>query len=148
MLRSAGLVWWSLSEAEPVIAAVLDCVDPGELAWAVAAGRVNALNQASCMADAWDGLLTADLMASSMAHGRGLDDLPTDVVAEMASKAVDCEPDRQWWVEEIIIREEIPQQLTSEQIECAAARYVDVLGIDEVIRRRILGVHLLVLPRR
>ena len=79
-----------------------------------------------------------------MAHGRGLDDIPTDVVAEMASKAVDCEPDRQWWVDEIIIRKQIPQQLTAEQIECAAARYVDVLGIDEVIRRRILGVHLLV----
>ena len=81
-------------QARPVIEAVLACVDPNKLASrAVALGRVNVLDEATCMADAWDGLLTSEVVASSMAHGRGLDDVPTDIVAEMASKAADCKPD-------------------------------------------------------
>jgi hypothetical protein len=147
-MAGAGSRWSATVEpdqARPVIEAVLACVDPNKLAWAVALGRVHVLDEAACMADAWDGLLPSEVVASSMAHGRGLDDLPTDVVAEMASKAADCKSDPGWWVDEIIVRKEVPQQLTAAQGQCVASRYLDVLGIDEVIRRRILGIHLLVL---
>ncbi len=120
-------------------------MDPGALRLSVVLSPLR-MNEHDCIADAWDGLLTADLVASSLAYGDALDDLPPGVVEEMAAAAAECGPGRQWWIDDIIYQEAIPLDLTSQELECAAARYVDVMGVEEVIRRRLLGAPLLAVP--
>src|SRR4051812_7133058 len=65
----------------------------------------------------------------------------------MATSAAQCVPDRDWWIEEILDKQDLPPEATSdEELNCAAARYVDAMGVAEVIRRRILGAPLLAVP--
>ena len=131
--------------AQQVFAAYLGCLEPEALRFAVVLSFLKVLEH-DCVADAWEGLLTADLVASSLTYGNGLDDLPADVVAGMAKAVAACRPDRQWWIEDVIFHDEIELDLTEPELECVAARYVDVMGIEEVVRRRLLNAPLLALP--
>ena len=130
---------------EQVVSAYLGCMEPDTLRRAVVLSVLQ-MNEMECVVDAWQGLLTADLVASSLAYGSVLDDLPADVVEDMASAAADCGPDRQWWIDDVILSDELQLELSDRDAECVAARYLDVMGVKEVIRRRLLNAPLLALP--
>ena len=130
---------------EQVVSAYLGCMEPETLRLAIVLSVLQ-MNERECVVDAWQGLLTADLVASSLAYGNVLDDLPADVVEDMASAAAVCGPDRQWWIDDVILSEELQLELSDREAECVAARYLDVMGVEEVIQRRLLNVPLLSLP--
>ena len=124
---------------------ILGCMDPESLRLAVVLSVLK-MNERECVVDAWQGLLTAEPVASSLAYGDLLDDLPADVVEDMASAAAVCGPDRQWWIEDVIFHDELQLELSDQERECVAARYLDVMGVEEVIRRRLLNAPLLAVP--
>jgi hypothetical protein len=130
---------------EQVLAALLGCMEPDSLRMAVVLSVLK-MNEVGCVVDAWRPFLTADSVAASLAHGDLLDDLPADVVDAMASAAAACGPDRRWWIDDVIFRDELQLDLPDHELECIAARYVDVIGVEEVIRRRVLDAPLLALP--
>ena len=92
-----------------------------------------------CVNEQWTGLVDADAIVSSLAHGHGLDDLEPGLADELAEAAEPCLGDDEWWIEEISLR---LSDLDAVQADCVAARYVDVLGARAVIRQRILTLPL------
>ena len=140
------LAWETLDgdDAALIAQAYLGCLDDGALVNWVALGVLRILDQLPCVQEAWSGVLTDEIVASSLAYGDGLDDLPPDTVEQLTSAAQACVPDRQWWIEEVALRLEV--DLEDEQAQCVAIAYLDVLGIDAAIRRRILTIPLLSVP--
>lgn len=130
---------------EEGLLAYLQCMGPGALSGSVALSVVKLLDF-ECVAEAWSGLLPADLVASSLVYGVGLDDLPADVVDELARTAAECQPNREWWIDDVLAQDEIGLDVPEPQVKCIAVRYVNVMGINEVIRRRLLNAPLLALP--
>ena len=131
--------------AEDVFVAFLGCIEPEALRLSVVLSVLR-MNETGCIVDAWQGLLSAESVASSMAYGDLLDDLPAEVVDAMASAAATCGPDRQWWIDDVIYQDELRLERPERELECIAARYVDVMGVEEVIRRRLLNAPLLAVP--
>ena len=61
------------------------------------------------------------------------------LVEQLTATAAACVPDRQWWIDDVAIDLE-GDDLTADEASCVAIAYVDVLGVNEVIRRRILTI--------
>ena len=131
--------FYSLSddEAEGVVLAYLDCIDPVSLQSLVAATVTRAVDDLPCIVDGWAELITAERIASSMAYGNGLDDLPGDVVDAMTVTAAVCVPDGQWWIDDEAQALE-QRGFDAETASCVAAAIVDEFGIGPIIRRRVL----------
>ena len=130
----------------PLAQAYLGCADPDALVNLLVIGTVKAIDSVPCIADAWRGELTADLVAQSVSYGRGLNDLPPELVGELAAGAAACVPDRVWWVDDIALQLGRETDLDPEAAQCAATAYVDQLGIERAIRLRVLTLSVLTLP--
>ena len=134
-------------DAELLFSAYLDCVQPQALRNTVVLSVVSVIDEPmSCTSEAWDGLLTAELVAASLAWGYGLSDIPSDIAEDLADAAARCGPDQQWWIDDVDIEVSRGTDLSATQVTCLATEYVQQLGVAEVIRLRILGVPPLVVP--
>ena len=151
-LAADPLAWSAISrEARlPIITAYVGCADYEAVLNFLAIGTINSLDVAPCIADAWTGVLTADLIASSLAFGVGLDDLPPDVVRRMVDGVGACMPAElgwtDWWIEDIAIELEQQHGFTSSEATCVATNFVHAVGIDRALERRVLTIPMLALP--
>jgi len=141
----AGTVNNDPAAVEPVVAAYLGCIPPAAFRQMVVMSVLR-LAEWDCVAEAWDGMLPAGAVASSLVYGQVLDDLPADTIEGLAAAAADCVPDPGFWTEDVVFQDEIQLQLADDQLNCVAARYVEVMGVEEVIRRRLLQAPLLAVP--
>ena len=131
--------------ANEVLSAYLGCVEPERLRQWLVLSVLQVLDEQECVSAAWEDLVTPDAVASSVAYGDGLDDLDPALVDQLTATAAACVPDRQWWIDDVAIDLE-GDDLTADEASCVAIAYVDVLGVNEVIRRRILTIPLLAVP--
>ena len=131
--------------ANEVLSAYLGCVEPERLRQWLVLSVLQVLDEQECVSAAWEDLVTPDAVASSVAYGDGLDDLDPALVEQLTATAAACVPDRQWWIDDVAIDLE-GDDLTADEASCVAIAYVDVLGVNEVIRRRILTIPLLAVP--
>ena len=122
--------------AEVIALAYVGCVDAQGLVGYLAAVTTRAVQQLRCIADAWAGFVTPEVIAASLAYGNGLDDLPDEVVDEMVLTTAACVPDRQWWIDDEIAV--LGQRLEPEHAACFPPAIVDALGVGPIIRRRVL----------
>ena len=76
---------------EPVLAAYLGCIDPAVFRELLVMSVLK-VPEPDCVTAAWDGLLSSDAVASSLAYGDVLDDLPADNVERLVSAAAHACP--------------------------------------------------------
>jgi hypothetical protein len=130
---------WSAIPREtrlPIISAYLGCANIDAVVNLLAIGLINSLEASPCISAAWSGLLSAELIASTLAYGTGLDDLPPEVVNQLVDGAVPCLPDEPWWIDDIAIELERQYDFTPAQATCVATNFVHILGIDRAVERR------------
>jgi hypothetical protein len=132
-------------DALEVATPFLGCPDDGALTNTVGLGVLSVIDQLACANRAWADLLTVEMVASSLAYGHGLDDLAPEDVGDLAAAAAACVPDRQWWIDDLAI--DLDREFEVEVAGCVAIAFVDVVGVDEIIRRRLLTVALWSIPR-
>jgi hypothetical protein len=127
-------------DAELIALAYLDCVEVDLLPLSIAAVTTRLPGESlPCVAEAWSDAVTPQVVASSIAHGNGLNDLPTDTVDQLTLTAAACAPDRQWWIDdEALILEQ--GGWDPDQASCIATAVVDTLGVGPIIKRRVLTV--------
>jgi len=128
-------------DAELIALAYVGCVETDVLARFIAVVTTRAVEQVPCIADAWAGFVTPAAIASSLAYGDGLDDLPDDVVNGMALAAAACVPDREWWIDDeaFLLTQE---GLDATKASCVTRLLVGTLGVAPIIRRRVLTLDL------
>ena len=114
-----GTVRSDPASVEPVVAAYLGCIPPAVFRQLVVMSVLR-LAEPDCVTEAWDGVLSPDAVASSLVYGQVLDDLPADTVERLAAVAADCVPDPGFWTEDVVFQDEIPLQLTDDQLTCVA----------------------------
>ncbi len=93
-------------------------------------------DQVQCVTKAWEGKLTDDVLASSLAYGDGLDDLPPGLTRELAADVVGCWNDAGWWIDDVALRMD-STGLTPEQATCIATALVETQGVAFVAERRL-----------
>ena len=128
----------------PIAEAYIGCVDEGELHGFIVLNALK-LTDAQCVVAAWDGMLTKEAIAASATYASGLEDLEPTLVKELAARAVPCGRDQQWWIDDVAI-ELTRLPMPGDQAQCVATAYINVLGVEEVLRRRLLGIPLLDVP--
>jgi Septum formation len=129
----------------PLVTAHVGCTEFDDTTYMVAMSTINSPDAARCVAGAWHGVLTADLVSSSLASGTGLDDLPRDVVRQLVDGAAACTHDEQWWIDDIAIEIDGQYDYTEQQARCVATNFVRTLGIATAIDRRVLTIPMLTL---
>jgi hypothetical protein len=147
-LAADTFAWWDIASERrlPIVAAYVGCSDIDSVLYVLAIGTVNALESAPCVAASWSSVLTADIIASSIAFGTGFDDLPPGVVARLVDGAVGCmTDDERWWIDDVVLEIDGQYDLTPEQAMCVATNFVRKLGISRVVERRILTLPMLAL---
>jgi hypothetical protein len=112
----------------------------------LAIGAINSVEAAQCIESAWSGVRSADLIASSLAFGTGLDDLPPDVVSSLVDGAAPCIPVDGWWIDDIAMELEPQYGFTPEQATCVATNFVQALTLGRAVERRVLTIPMLTLP--
>jgi hypothetical protein len=139
--------WFRLADeiAFPLASAYVGCADIVGVRSLLAIGTINDLDAAECIADAWSDELTADIIVASLSFGTGLDDLPPDVVTDLAGDAAACVPDETWWIDDIAFEIDGEYNLSAEQATCVATAFVRSFGIEHAIRRRVLTIPMLTL---
>jgi hypothetical protein len=127
-------------DAEVIALAYLGCVEVDLLPLSIAAVTTRLpVENLPCVAEAWADVVTAQVVASSIAYSHGLDDLPTETVDQLTLTAAACVPDRQWWIDdEALILEQ--GGWDPDQASCIATAVVDTLGVGPIIKRRVLTV--------
>jgi hypothetical protein len=139
---------WHDTAAEyrlPLITAYLDCSDYADVLFTLALGTIGSFDAAPCIAEAWNGVLTANDIAASLAYGIGLDDLRPAVVSRLVDIVVLCLPDERWWIDDIAIELQRIHDLTAEQATCVATNFVRTLGLAHAVERRVLTIPMLAL---
>ena len=129
-LSDDPLAWSSIPRETryPIIAAYVGCADIDATVNLLAIGLINSLEASPCISAAWSGLLSAELIASSLAFGTGLDDLPPEVVQRLVAGAAPCVSDETWWIDDIAIELERQYGFTPEQATCVATTLSTLLG--------------------
>ena len=81
-LTADATTWWQTDRPirERFMIAYVGCADFDQLLFFLAIATMNSLDAAPCVAAGWSGVLTPHLLASSLAYGTGLDDLPPATV--------------------------------------------------------------------
>jgi hypothetical protein len=132
-------VWAALDgdDRYPVLVAYLACVDADVLANYVVIATLRTIDRVGCVRNLWGRGIEPAVLASSLAYGDGFDDLPPAAVDGLTAAAVACVPDPAWWIEDeaSVLAE---NGTAPADARCVATAYVDELGIEAVIRRRIL----------
>ncbi|MET0711750.1 MAG: septum formation family protein [Jiangellaceae bacterium] len=124
-------------DAGAVAAAYVGCVEPDVLRNFLVISTTRAVDQLSCISDAWTDVVRPEAVASSLAFGHGLDDLLPDVVEEMSAATVACVPDPEWWIEDEAFL--LTQNgVEAETASCVASAVIAEHGVDPVVTRRIL----------
>jgi hypothetical protein len=146
-LAANPLGWTALDRTarHRIVAASLGCTEWVSVVNMLAVGVINALEVAPCVAAAWSSVLTPDAVASSLAFGTGLDDLPPDVVRALVAGAQPCGPDEQWWIDDVAIELERDYGYSPQAATCVAANFLHRLGLSTVLERRVLTIPLLTL---
>ena len=146
------LAWWQIPPETRlhIMTAALDCGPAGAVGNMLAISTINSIQSAPCIGQAWTGVLTTEAIASSMSWGGGLDDLPPDVVMRLVAGVMACMPGEQgwteWWIEDISLEIERRHDTTSEQATCVATNFVQRLGVERAVERRVLTIPVLALP--
>ena len=95
------------------------------------------------------GVLTPHLLASSLAYGTGLDDLPPATVGPLVDATLRCmsgDPDwTDWWIDDVVLELDGVMGDSTVAAECIATNYVRELGIERVVERRVLTLPVLTL---
>ena len=126
--------------------AYVGCVDNEAMIGFIAATTIRAVKNLECLVDAWGKIVTPEAIASSLAYGNGLDDVPTDIADQMTLTTAACVTDRQWWIDDEARRLEA-RGWEPDQATCAATTVVDTLGVTPIIRSRVLTVPSYPVPR-
>ena len=129
------------TDTETIVLAYVGCIDPRTLVNFVAAATTRATDDLPCISAAWTDLVTADVVASSLAYGEGFDDLPPHVLDQMTLAAATCVPDRQWWIDDEAFVFEL-EGVPAEAAACMATAIVERFGVGPIIRRRVLTLPL------
>ena len=132
-------VWADLDgdDRYPVVVAYLACVEADVLANFVVIATLRTIDRMDCVTNLSGRGIGREVLASSLAYGDGFDDLPPAAVDGLTAAAVACVPDPAWWVEDEA--HVLTQNGTAPaDARCVAAAYVRGLGIEAVVRRRIL----------
>ena len=134
-------------DAAAVTMAYLGCVDAERLPLPIAFVTTRAVEDPLiCIAEAWSQLITAEDVASSLAYGNGLDDLPADIADRMTLAAAQCVPDVEWWIEdEVTVL--MQSGLSDDEASCMTRALVDSFGVGPIIRRRVLTLRSYPVPR-
>ena len=128
-------------DAAAIALAYVGCVAADELPAFIAVATTRAVEQLPCLAEGWAGIVTPAAVASSLAYGHGLDDLPDDVVDAMTLAAATCVPDREWWIaDEAFALARFG--IEASNATCAVRLLVDTFGVEPIIRRRVLTLDL------
>ncbi len=139
--------WQELPDQDvhSLVLAYVGCADRDEMLALLALNALRSTDAPPCVAEAWaETDLTAEVVADSLVYGAGLSDLPDPLVDDLIAAARPCLPDDEWWVESLALV--LNQQgLPPQQAECVAAAYISSVGVEELMRRRILTVPALAL---
>jgi len=125
--------------------AYFKCVDENAMLTVFLLG-IGIVEDGGCISDRWHGKLTAEVVASSIAYGRALDDLPPDLVAQLTADVMACWNDQQWWTEELALELTRHFGASEAQADCMSRAYVGTLGIEPFIARRVLTLSPFALP--
>jgi hypothetical protein len=138
----------SLDDAvvEAITLTYLGCIDADTLPGVLAAVTTRAVDQLPCLADVWAELVTPQRIASSMAYGTGLDDLPVEIVDQLTLTAAACVPDPQWWIDDEALFLQQQRGWDADQAGCVASSIVDAFGVGPIIERRVLTLGFYPLP--
>ena len=108
-LTADATTWWQTDRPirERFVSAYVGCADFDQLLFFLAIATMNSLDAAPCVAAGWSGVLTPDLLASSLAYGTGLDDLPPATVGPLVDAALRCmsgDPGwTDWWTDDVVL---------------------------------------------
>ena len=145
------MTWWQTDRPvrERFVSAYIGCADFGQLLFFLAIATMNSLDAAPCVAAGWSGVLTPHLLASSLAYGTGLDDLPPATVGPLVDATLRCmsgDPDwTDWWIDDVVLELDGVTGIPPSAAECIATNYVRELGIERVVERRVLTLPVLTL---
>ena len=129
--------------------AYVGCADFDQLLFILAMATMNSLDAAPCVAAGWSGVLTPQVLASSLAYGAGLDDLPPATVGPLVDATLRCMSGgpgwTDWWIEDVVLELDGVTGIPPSAAECIATNYVRELGIERVVERRVLTLPVLTL---
>ena len=150
-LTTDAMTWWQTDRPirERFVSAYIGCADFGQLLFFLAIATMNSLDAAPCVAAGWSGVLTPHLLASSLAYGTGLDDLPPATVGPLVDATLRCmsgDPDwTDWWIDDVVLELDGVTGIPPSAATCIATNYVRELGIERVVERRVLTLPVLTL---
>jgi hypothetical protein len=148
-VEEGSATWDDLTGDERQLLARLffGCQELESVVFALAVETIGSPDALECIRGAWrEAGVTTEVIADSLSFGTALDDLPGDLVDRMVAGAAECEADASWWADDIAI--ELSEQFGLEggEAQCVGDAYMSVLGIETVIRRRVLTLPVLYLP--
>ena len=150
-LTADAMTWWQTDRPirERFVSAYVGCADFDQLLFFLAIATMNSLDAAPCVAAGWSGVLTPHLLASSLAYGTGLDDLPPATVEPLVDATLRCmsgDPEwTDWWIDDVVLELDRVTGIPPSAARCIATNYVRELGIERVVERRVLTLPVLTL---
>jgi hypothetical protein len=149
-LTADATTWWQTDRAvrQRFTSAYVGCTDYDQLLFFLAIATMNTLDAAPCVAAGWSAVLTPALLASSLAYGTGLDDLPPATVGPLVDATLRCMSGgdwTDWWIDDVALELDGVTGIPPSATECLARNYVRELGVERVIERRVLTLPVLTL---